>query len=40
MNAVHWSDQLKRMALFAEIVDSGSISAAARRLGTTPSALS
>lgn len=40
MNPVRWSDQLKRMALFAEIVDSGSISAAARRLGTTPSALS
>lgn len=35
-----WTDQLKRMAVFAEIVDSGSISAAARRLGSTPSALS
>lgn len=35
-----WTDKLKRMALFAEIVDSGSISAAARRVGSTPSALS
>lgn len=36
----NWTEQLKRMALFAEIVEAGSISAAARRLGTTPSALS
>ena len=35
-----WTDKLKRMALFAEIVDSGSISAAARRVGSTPSAVS
>ncbi|WP_382322693.1 LysR family transcriptional regulator [Hydrogenophaga sp. UC242_53] len=35
-----WTDKLKRMALFAEIVDSGSLSAAARRLGSTPSAVS
>lgn len=35
-----WTDKLKRMALFAEIVDSGSMSAAARRLGSTPSAVS
>ena len=34
------ADKLRRMALFAEIVDSGSISAAARRLGSTPSAVS
>ncbi len=34
------TDKLKRMALFAEIVDSGSLSAAARRLGSTPSAVS
>lgn len=40
MNQSHWSEQLKRMALFAEIVDAGSISAAARRVGSTPSALS
>lgn len=36
----NWTEQLKRMALFAEIVEAGSISAAARRLGGTPSALS
>ncbi len=35
-----WTDKLKRMALFAEIVDSGSLSAAARRVGSTPSAVS
>jgi len=35
-----WTDKLKRMALFAEIVDGGSISAAARRVGSTPSAVS
>lgn len=40
MGQSHWSEQLKRMALFAEIVEAGSISAAARRLGSTPSALS
>lgn len=40
MNQSHWSEQLKRMAWFAEIVEAGSISAAARRLGSTPSALS
>ncbi|WP_332743071.1 LysR substrate-binding domain-containing protein [Hydrogenophaga sp.] len=39
-DAASWTDKLKRMALFAEIVDSGSISAAARRVGSTPSALS
>ncbi|MGE0349137.1 LysR substrate-binding domain-containing protein [Hydrogenophaga sp.] len=39
-DAVAWTDKLKRMALFAEIVDSGSISAAARRVGSTPSAVS
>lgn len=38
--ATAWTDKLKRMALFAEIVDSGSISAAARRVGSTPSAVS
>lgn len=38
--ATSWTDKLKRMALFAEIVDSGSISAAARRVGSTPSAVS
>jgi DNA-binding transcriptional LysR family regulator len=38
-DATAWTDKLKRMALFAEIVDSGSISAAARRVGT-PSAVS
>ena len=39
-DAAAWTDKLKRMALFAEIVDSGSISAAARRVGSTPSAVS
>lgn len=39
-DATAWTDKLKRMALFAEIVDSGSISAAARRVGSTPSAVS
>lgn len=39
-DAASWTDKLKRMALFAEIVDSGSISAAARRVGSTPSAVS
>lgn len=39
-DATSWTDKLKRMALFAEIVDSGSISAAARRVGSTPSAVS
>jgi DNA-binding transcriptional LysR family regulator len=38
--AASWTDKLKRMALFAEIVDGGSISAAARRVGSTPSAVS
>ena len=33
-------DQLKRMAVFAEVVDVGSFSAAARRLRMTPSAVS
>ena len=39
-DAAAWTDKLKRMALFAEIVDSGSISATARRVGSTPSAVS
>ena len=39
-DASAWTDKLKRMALFAEIVDGGSISAAARRVGSTPSAVS
>ena len=34
------TDKLRRMAVFAEIVGCGSISAAARRLGSTPSAVS
>jgi LysR family transcriptional regulator, transcriptional activator for aaeXAB operon len=38
--AQNLADKLRRMAVFAEIVDSGSISAAARRLGSTPSAVS
>jgi DNA-binding transcriptional LysR family regulator len=33
-------DQLKRMAVFAEVVAAGSLTAAARRLGLTPSAVS
>lgn len=33
-------DQLKRMAIFAEVVAAGSLSAAARQLGMTPSAVS
>lgn len=33
-------DQLKRMAVFAEVVAAGSLSAAGRRLGMTPSAVS
>ena len=33
-------DQLKRMAVFAEVVAAGSLSAAARRLNMTPSAVS
>ena len=33
-------DQLKRMAIFAEVVSAGSLTAAARRLGMTPSAVS
>ena len=33
-------DQLKRMAVFAEVVASGSMTAAARQLGITPSAVS
>ncbi len=33
-------DQLKRMAIFAEVVAAGSMTAAARRLGMTPSAVS
>ena len=33
-------DSYKRMALFAEVVTSGSMTAAARRLGMTPSAVS
>src|SRR6059036_3653262 len=33
-------DQFKRMAIFAEVVAAGSLSAAARRLGMTPSAVS
>ena len=33
-------DQYKRMALFAEVVNAGSLSAAARHLGMTPSAVS
>jgi len=33
-------DQLKRMAVFAEVVAAGSLSGAARQLGMTPSAVS
>ena len=33
-------DQLKRMAVFAEVVAAGSLTGAARRLGMTPSAVS
>lgn len=33
-------DQLKRMAVFAEVVSAGSLTAAARQLGMTPSAVS
>lgn len=33
-------DRLKRMAIFAEVVAGGSLTAAARRLGMTPSAVS
>jgi DNA-binding transcriptional LysR family regulator len=33
-------DQLKRMAIFAEVVAKGSLTAAARQLGMTPSAVS
>jgi len=33
-------DQLKRMAVFAEVVAAGSLTAASRRLGMTPSAVS
>lgn len=33
-------DQLRRMAVFAEVVAAGSLTAAARRLGMTPSAVS
>jgi DNA-binding transcriptional LysR family regulator len=33
-------EQLKRMAVFAEVVAAGSLTAAARRLGMTPSAVS
>lgn len=33
-------DQLKRMAIFAEVVAAGSMTAAARQLGMTPSAVS
>ncbi len=33
-------DQLKRMAVFAEVVAAGSLTAAAQRLGMTPSAVS
>lgn len=33
-------DQLKRMAIFAEVVAAGSLTAAARQLGITPSAVS
>ena len=33
-------DQLKRMAVFAEVVAVGSLTAAARRLDMTPSAVS
>jgi DNA-binding transcriptional LysR family regulator len=33
-------DQLKRMAVFAEVVAAGSLTGAARRLGLTPSAVS
>ena len=33
-------DQLKRMAIFAEVVAAGSLSGAARQLGMTPSAVS
>nr|WP_315430286.1 LysR family transcriptional regulator [uncultured Albidiferax sp.] len=34
------TDQLKRMAIFAEVVATGSLTAAARQLGMTPSAVS
>ncbi|WP_295953833.1 LysR family transcriptional regulator [Rhodoferax sp.] len=34
------TDQLKRMAVFAEVVAAGSLTAAAQRLGMTPSAVS
>ena len=33
-------DSYKRMALFAEVVNAGSLTAAARQLGLTPSAVS
>ena len=33
-------EQLKRMAVFAEVVAAGSLTAAARQLGMTPSAVS
>ena len=33
-------DDLRPLAVFAEVVDAGSMSAAARRLGTSPSAVS
>ena len=33
-------DDLKPLAVFAEVVDAGSMSAAARRLGMSPSAVS
>jgi DNA-binding MarR family transcriptional regulator len=33
-------DELKPLAVFAEVVDAGSMSAAARRLGMSPSAVS
>src|SRR5207247_10554886 len=40
INKVKAMDQFKRMAIFAEVVAAGSLSAAARRLGMTPSAVS
>src|SRR3990167_2501897 len=40
MNQRKPMDQLKRMAVFAEVVAAGSLSGAARQLGMTPSAVS
>jgi LysR family transcriptional regulator, transcriptional activator for aaeXAB operon len=40
MNMPKTMDQFKRMAVFAEVVAAGSLTAAARQLGMTPSAVS